>query len=793
MSLCSGWVEALAVIKFDAREGQQCVGLFSPGGLREEILHDVRMQSMPDCIHRDGPHVSQFFIRVRNKFRGFQQKDEKKPKNKNNTYAVQSPHSNQMAEPVFYNGYVIFKRWKSEVDTRGYVQRSIVLLSRLPFANLFYLVANRLDEVLSSLEEFKNIEYVRPQVPLSNEEDILISRVGSETLVTSLETTYQHFLIWPRINGDSGQLLDPTSSPTGDLFLPFYGDIIHFGLPQLPEYAFQGLPSASSAVNNEVAHWHRKDIESTVGMANSAFDCSVSLICVLAPIGLLQHIHTLWHSLMNGCSIVVIGMSAEAAASVVVALNTLCTPLTAIMSASREYGSDSHAFDAAQVDFRPYINGFDADIDLLARSGTTPGRQVVVGITNPFLLRSFENFDLAIFVPACAGSFPSETDKGDQSSSSGSNFLFFSSPVPELALKRKVDSTEPGPPKAPGHWLCCPDSKALSKLVSQSGTAIDVVTKSFDKQFDTWISSLKGQLVGQESLSVSGKKGPAAALCRLRGGRLDGQIPRPPSFEKVIRLVLSMSCESPSSAVQPEERTSVVATRTNLHEESAFDDWARSRTIARSGSAHTALALSGCCDRIVSGDVLLKSHFREQSRALLRPAEGFLLPSQGSLGTGPQQGSGWVYRDPLLFLPPLDDAAAERMVALSESPKLSRAFFCSPLFKVWFNIRRTLAAELLREEVVLLSAFLSVDDCLSLLSDEGIKCRENGLKELELRVSNMLRNWRSFCVTDSSECLKRNGLEFTEVRLEVTCLMETLLDHVINELKKIESGNKESI
>lgn len=152
----------------------------------------------------------------------------------------------------------------------------------------------------------------------------------------------------------------------------------------------------------------------------------VNLVQALDSLGLLPHLWTLWELLMKGDDVLVFSSSATICSTVVSALLSLLAPLS--------YAGDH----------RPYISPYDSDIKLLSdcfnqnnsdiidddsdklenddsilrdiRTISSPSSlytynvrsknrkpnkdsNIVVGVTNPFLLREFANIDAVVFLP----------------------------------------------------------------------------------------------------------------------------------------------------------------------------------------------------------------------------------------------------------------------------------------------------------------------------------------------------------------------------------------------------------
>jgi hypothetical protein len=190
------WVFSILIIKFDEKEGQMVQNIFPPNSIDSELLTDLRMLSMPDCLEPGSRHEFQFIVRARDK------KDESMNKS-------------------FFYCYVAFRQCRDSSTNRGYFQQSVMIVSKLTYANLFLTVLERLVDVLAEMPEFEQI------LNSSGKEDnlkvdSLLSNTG--VLNSTLEVAFRHFALWPMpIQGIN-------------LRLPFFGNIISFTVPHLPAY-----------------------------------------------------------------------------------------------------------------------------------------------------------------------------------------------------------------------------------------------------------------------------------------------------------------------------------------------------------------------------------------------------------------------------------------------------------------------------------------------------------------------------------------------------------------------------
>ena len=163
----------------------------------------------------------------------------------------------------------------------------------------------------------------------------------------ALEIAFQHFKSWP-VPREGAQLS-----------LPFLGSIIPYVCPSIPAAATAPAAAAS-------------------GLFSDA-----SLVQLGQRHGLLPTLlWTLWELVVTGSDVVVYSPSAEVCSAVVVALVSLAAPLP------------------FAGDYRPYLSLSDSDTSALSSSDTGKAKGRIVGITNPFLLRSLSHFQCALFLSA---------------------------------------------------------------------------------------------------------------------------------------------------------------------------------------------------------------------------------------------------------------------------------------------------------------------------------------------------------------------------------------------------------
>lgn len=375
----TSWIEAIAVVRFDEKQGQVIESIFPmkplPNSLNtKQLLQDLKMLAMPDCLESTDIHKRHefmFMTRLRDK-----------------RYETSKTSTNH-ASPIL-NCYVAFRQQTDSRFQRGYFQQSIVIISKLPFIALFYEILSKLTDVLmdpnlEEIEHFTSLSESRDDNRLDNHN----SNISIESI---LEVSYGHIMQWPELSAGS------------HLKLPFSGDIIQFSIPSIPVHTLAFNSNSHAVSDNDI----------------TGLFSSVSLIGVFRKLGLLPHLWTIWEQVITGQDIVVYSPSAAVCSSVVVALVSLLSPLI--------YGGD----------FRPYISPYDSDTRLFEKalsknpidirsnidsnnkqriqmfdftqtgesiycrtiaSSNSLKKSMILGITNPFLLKGFRMTSVALLIP----------------------------------------------------------------------------------------------------------------------------------------------------------------------------------------------------------------------------------------------------------------------------------------------------------------------------------------------------------------------------------------------------------
>lgn len=169
-----------------------------------------------------------------------------------------------------YYGYVYFRQVRDKTLKRGYFQKSVVLLSKLPYFNFF----KEITEIIAP-EYFDHGE-------------------------TCLETACRHIDQWP--SPQPGKTLD----------LPLLGSVLQVRIPSKQDKP--GMPTASVSVTSEVQYQY---------VISSVHE--VDVIKYFQPV--LSHYHLLWELVLLGEPLIIMSSSPEVCSNTVLALISSITPL----------------------------------------------------------------------------------------------------------------------------------------------------------------------------------------------------------------------------------------------------------------------------------------------------------------------------------------------------------------------------------------------------------------------------------------------------------------------------------
>ncbi|KAI1294712.1 Protein DENND6B [Halotydeus destructor] len=259
------------------------------------------------------------------------------------------------ADSAYFYGYVYFRQIKDRTARRGYFQKSLVLLSRLPFVTLFtsavsVLALRFFEEGESSLKEAcADIDQWPPPVPGSNVQ-LPLSGISIQVHIPH---RYEKLSTSPTTTPLNEK---PPSSrrPSSELFID--------SLPQQQQLPSIILPSVSEQ----------------------------NLFNSFLPI--MTHIQTLWELALTCEPVVVMAPTPDISCEVVQSLVATIWPL--------KYASD----------YRPFFTIHDSEFEKYTTKNQAPP-PVILGVTNPFFTKTLQHWPNIIRIGEYKSFSPQKTRK----------------------------------------------------------------------------------------------------------------------------------------------------------------------------------------------------------------------------------------------------------------------------------------------------------------------------------------------------------------------------------------------
>lgn len=256
----SEWLHCICVVTFDLELGQAMESVFPPGvPLTDQEKCNICYLAFPDS-NSGCMGDTQFHVRLRSFM----------------SLTPQQLAYNEDSVPTLradlthYWGFVYFRQVKDSSLPRGYFQKSIILLSRLPFINLFYKV----------------IQLIAPK--------------HFEDGESSLEAACHDINRWPSLK--AGQ----------NVLLPVLGTVFQSYIPNQQTGKIVRSDIAEQIQSHNVPH-----VVASLQDVN-VFDALSSLI---------SHLHLLWELVLTAEPIVVMASSPTECSALVQALTNLIQPL----------------------------------------------------------------------------------------------------------------------------------------------------------------------------------------------------------------------------------------------------------------------------------------------------------------------------------------------------------------------------------------------------------------------------------------------------------------------------------
>lgn len=349
----SNWITAICVIRFDLNIGQTAEACFPAQALNKDDLTTVCNLAFPDSNSSSvGDCVYSFRFRKANSDILGKNTKESPDGESNILKLLSNLHA-------YHFGYVFFRQRPDSTISRGYFQKSIVIVSPFPFVELFE----------------RAIAVIGPMFFEFN---------GS---LTVLETAVNNMSKWPEpLDCMSGNLVSPTldkfdpkkvaTSGLKSHELPLLGSVLKFCFDRAIEspLAKLALPDGRASKRLKL----RIDMERELRGSLKKIDLFGSFKHVNLYRrfrGVVGNLWYLWEIALTGQPLMIFGPNAVACTRAVFGVLSLISPIP------------------YRGDFRPYFTVFDPDFkhfEDMYDHNSLPS--VILGITNPFLLKRFENF-----------------------------------------------------------------------------------------------------------------------------------------------------------------------------------------------------------------------------------------------------------------------------------------------------------------------------------------------------------------------------------------------------------------
>lgn len=333
------WIHCICVVTFDLEMGQALESVYPPHvHLSKTETSNICYLAFPDS-NSGCMGDTCFTIRTQGcpslvlSASGEQQQD------RHRSYNAQCPVALQ-SNANYYWGYVYFRQVKDIALPRGYFQKSVVILSRLPFNNLFGKVVS------------------------------LIAPEYFDTGFESLESACAAINQWP------------APIPGVRCALRIFDTIFQAHVPHIADSSSLSISRWNNTSDSSSLSLTDSSSEPTNSQSGYPLDVSqqrqhvpsvdeMNLFEVLQPV--LSHIDMFWELIVTAEPLVIIATSPMHCSSVVLALTRLIAPLKFC------------------ADYRPYFTIHDTDFKQFTSKVHGPP-PVILGVTNPFFAKTLHHW-----------------------------------------------------------------------------------------------------------------------------------------------------------------------------------------------------------------------------------------------------------------------------------------------------------------------------------------------------------------------------------------------------------------
>ncbi|KAL3290284.1 hypothetical protein HHI36_023629 [Cryptolaemus montrouzieri] len=256
------WIHCICIVTFDLELGQALEASFpNDVHLSKQEISNICYLAFPDS-NSGCMGDTNFIIRLQSS---------PSSRNLRREHLVYNSKCSSVLQinPSYFWGYVYFRQVKDPTLPRGYFQKSLVILSRLPFNNLFLQISK-----LIAPEYFENGDL-------------------------SLEAVCYSINRWP------------APLPGVPITLPLLGSVFQMKIPM----------NGNSASNKNSTYSINENLENHIQASVE----DLNMFTILQPV--LSHIHLLWELILTTEPLVVMAPSPTLCSSMVLALTRIIAPL----------------------------------------------------------------------------------------------------------------------------------------------------------------------------------------------------------------------------------------------------------------------------------------------------------------------------------------------------------------------------------------------------------------------------------------------------------------------------------
>ncbi|KAL0482423.1 hypothetical protein AKO1_013044 [Acrasis kona] len=325
----NNWIDCFAICSFDIELGQK-IDFFYPSTYSERVdkiqQSNIAYLAFPDGGTQPTKNITNF----------------------NYAFRLKDEHNVAASENEFVFGHVVYRQKKDSSVHRGYVMKSLVLLTRHPYIKLHRYLVQRISDAYFIEENINVLHDVMTQINK-----------------------------WPYPKTDF------------QFALPFQGHRVSYRTPSYTPHPsivrfLNSTPEAANSIKTNIYKKSKVDIKKDVnGRVSSVAPVTPLKERLLGRKYVLQHelnfyrhfkshlshLHHMWELVLSGEPILVLSPTAGECSSAVMALVSLIAPIP------------------YKGDYRPYFTVHNSEFRSL------PNSNIIIGVTNPFFVKALQSWD----------------------------------------------------------------------------------------------------------------------------------------------------------------------------------------------------------------------------------------------------------------------------------------------------------------------------------------------------------------------------------------------------------------